>query len=239
MKRRLRNVTWGLLLIAVAALLIASQLGYAVIPEGIGVFKILVLACCACGVVSGIVNVEMWSLAFGVGIGYCVLAGPMGWPTISIWIMILAICIAGAGLSMIFHKKKHVHVYVNGEEKDSVFSKDETVNYSEDYLQGDIVFSSSAKYIENQNFKGGDMDIVFSHCKLYFDNASLAQGEATINIDCVFSSCDIYVPSSWNIIDHTSRVFSSASKDSVMNANQPTLIINGDCVFGSISVHRV
>lgn len=239
MKRRVRNITWGLLLLAVAVLLIASQLGYSLLPEGLGVFRIIVLACCASGVISGIINLEMWSLAFGVGIGYCVLAEPLGWPEISVWIMILAIAIAGAGLSMIFHRKKHVHVYVDGKERDCVFSNDEAGRYSEDYLQGDIVFSSSTKYIESQNFKGGNFDCVFSHYALYFDNASLANGEATLNFDCVFSSCDIYIPSNWNIVDNTSHVFSSPIGGNSMNSNQPTLTLNGDCVFGKINIHRV
>ncbi len=255
MRKRTKSIVWGILLLAVAALLIASQVGFEFTLAGLSWFQIIVLACCAYGIISGVIELHLWEAAFGAGIGYYILSEPLGWPHISLWILLLSICVAGAGLQMIFRRKKSsihwsdehdgkftVEYDSDGFEdgEDVVFAHSEEASFSgEDYLKGDLVFSSMAKYIESQDFRGGKTDVVFSHAKYYFDHAKLHEGKAVLNLDCVFSTVDIYVSREFNVVNNISRVFGGADYAEVFREGAPTLVIEGDCVFGSVRIHRV
>ncbi len=250
MKRKLRNVSCGLLLIAIAALLIANQLGYEFALKGLGWFDFVILAICACATVGGLIQGKLWEAAFGIGIGYCVVAESFGLPEISWWIMLLAIGVGGCGLKMIFRGNKKHTIKINGEEcvidsdgiregDDRVFSSDGEDYTSEDILRGDVVFSSMVKYVESKDFRGGSSDVVFSHVKYYFDRAELHDGYARVELSSVFSGVDIYVPRDWNIENNMDRVFGSCNVKSKHGEAGPTLILDGECVFGSVTVHFV
>ena len=252
-RRGVRNVSCGVLLLAVAALLIAGQLGYDIGLAGLGWFEIIILALCGCGFIGGLLEGHFWEMAFSLGIGYCIISDNMGWPHISLWIMLLAIVVAGAGLKMIFRGKgrhKHRHVYVDGVEReigpegivdgdDHIFTSEGNTTSEDDYLKGDVVFSSMAKYIESRNFRGGESDVVFSHVKYYFDQAQLCGGYARIEISCVFSSVDLYIPKEWNVESNMGKVFSGSDINEIHRDGAPTLILDGEVVFGSVRVYRI
>ena len=263
--KKVRNVLYGIILIAIAAGLILSQLGIA-LPEliGLSVFKIIVLVGCIWGIVDGLLERELWKVAVGGGIGYYILQDPFKLPHINIWVLFLAIFLLGAGLSMVFGgKKKHHFEFTYGDEtfkredfetdeeyreaiKDAgrkeganIFDNGEDTAY-DDFLKGDIVFSHMTKYVNSRNFRGGELSTVFSGSKIFLDGAELRNNRAHFDIDVVFGNTDLYVPHDWNVIDNTSRVFAE-KKDytEVFKEGAPTLEIEGDVVFGGLNIHRV
>lgn len=107
-------------------------------------------------------------------------------------------------------------------------------------IRGEYVFSGVNMYVEGQAVEDIDCDIVFSHARLYFDNAALRNNYAEMHTDVVFSSLTLYVPDNWNVIDDTGRVFGHhSSKHEVYKEGEPTLCIKGDCVFGGVHVKRI
>lgn len=254
MKRRAKRITWGILLVIVAVLIIANQMGYTFMFAGLGWLSLLLLAGCVFTFISGIISWEPWSVLFAVAVGYYILSNPLSLPHISLWMLLLAAVIASCGISMIFGKKHKARIEVNlgdeyfnneewtyvkkGKMEDKVFSGG-TSTSNDDYISGDLVFSGVTRYIESQQFRGGVYDLVFSHASFYFDHASLFEGKAVLKNDLVFSSLDLYIPKHWNVSDLTDRVFSGNDCASATGAENPTLTITGDCVWSSIRIHRV
>lgn len=266
MKDRIKGIIFGVVLLLVAVLLIAQQLGFDFQLGVLRWFQWILLALCLGAVIDAIIDKSLWKLAYGVGIGYCVLDDVMAWPHINIWVMILAITAAGLGIHILFFKSGkhkgtlHIHRdngedvelhYHNKEEFQEILHdelKDEAADvfqsredsYMNDYLEGDVVFSNVTKYVTSQNFVGGSGDVVFSTKKIYLDQAKLHNGVATIHTDVVFSTLILYVPKDWRVVDKMDRVFASrAGSFNEENMNAPTLILDGNCVFGTVRVESV
>lgn len=272
-----REIGWGLLLLAGAALLIMSQVGFELTLGQFDWLEILVLLGCVWAVITGLFNLDFYRIAFGGALGYVIADGPLGWPEINGWIVFLAAFIAAMGLDKIFRRKRHkgvkVHVgsdnYVHfgktddAEEveyrevvdedhprndkssrsyygKEVVFSNKTIYTGESEHITGEYVFSGVNVYVEGHNVRSLDCDVVFSHARIYFDKASLCNDYAEINTDVVFSGLYIYVPSEWNVIDNTGRVFGHNSTHvGPYKEGAPTLCIKGDCVFGNVHIKRI
>ncbi len=107
-------------------------------------------------------------------------------------------------------------------------------------INGEYVFSGVNVYVEGQEVEDINCDVVFSRARFYFDSAALHNNYAELHTDVVFSNLKVYVPSNWNVIDETGRVFGhSTSHAETYREGAPTLCIKGDCVFGGVHVKRV
>lgn len=264
MKRdNVKKIMWGIVLIAIAALLLGHELGFEIRLGNIRWYEWIVLAFCVHGLISGIHDREWWKVTYAAGISYCVLDDFLNLPHINIWVMLLAITVGGIGFHILFGRKakfdldfngRHYELECNGNDKEVVYTQmqeeleDENVELFadnceadvNDYFDGDVVFSNITKYIDSSNFRGGSGDIVFSTEKIYLDHCSLFQDRATIEMDVVFSTLEIYVPKDWNVIDQYTRIFSHrADFNQAHIEGAPTLVLRGDCVFGSVRVIRI
>ena len=108
-----REIGWGLLLLAGAALLIMSQVGFELTLGQFDWLEILVLLGCVWAVITGLFNLDFYRIAFGGALGYVIADGPLGWPEINGWIVFLAAFIAAMGLDKIFRRKRHKGVKVH------------------------------------------------------------------------------------------------------------------------------
>jgi hypothetical protein len=242
MKKSIKRPLMGLVLICVAVMMIANQVGVNLFPDGLSGARIAFLAISALVLVDGVLERNIWSIGLGAGFGYWILQKPCGWPELSIWVLLMTWILVCTGLEMIFHKKKHVHVKIDRDDWDEV--KEEGVFDSSErcYEEGhgtSSVFSSSTRYVQDTDYRGGKMEVVFSSMQLYLDQAKLHNGRAVLNVDVVFSSLIIYVPKEWTVVNNTGRVMSRRSDDGFAGNGEQTLIVEGDCVFGNIQFERV
>jgi predicted membrane protein len=110
---------------------------------------------------------------------------------------------------------------------------------SGDDLALNQVFSSGARKIESQSFRGGKADVVFGSADIDLRAAKLAGGQATLVLSVVFGGIVVWVPREWQVVLAGSPVLGSieSHKAAVSDAVKTgTLSIQGSAVFGSIEV---
>ncbi|MBE5901889.1 MAG: hypothetical protein E7280_08290 [Lachnospiraceae bacterium] len=244
MTKRIKNSLMGIVLIGLAVLLIASQVGYNILPAGLGGLRILYLAGCAVILIEGIMDRNFWTIGLGAGLGYWVLEGPMNWPHLSIWTLALAWILVSMGFEMIFRKKKHGRIWARDEDWEHVKNEGVFEDGEHNYRTGeevckDAVFSSVTRYVQDRDFRGGSMDVVFSSVQMYFDQAALHDNRAVLNMDVVFSHVTIYVPKEWDVVDNMSHIMCGRGDGDCLGQGTQTLVLEGDCVFGGVKVQRV
>ena len=104
------------------------------------------------------------------------------------------------------------------------------------YIIRDCVFGNIKETIDVQNFKGGDIDSVFSSVELDLSEAQLAEGVNRLKIDMVFGNIVIYAPIEWNIEIREDSVFGrfvdNRPKPEGAADENKLLIISADSVFG-------
>jgi len=112
------------------------------------------------------------------------------------------------------------------------------------------VFGGSS--FQPESIKDGEkFETVFGSQRIDLRNVQLQPGITAIDVDCVFGSQMIYIPSGVNIRVKGSSVFGSVkfpngdqlsfgdrNFDEGRETDWPTLMIDADCVFGSITISR-
>ena len=102
------------------------------------------------------------------------------------------------------------------------------------------VFKNGTKYIQSPNLKTMNVESIFGSMELYLNNAHLAGGVATLDIDNVFANTTIYVPSNWIVEERTECVFGNVNyKGSSTADGRNRLILTGNVVFGNVRVVHI
>lgn len=141
------------------------------------------------------------------------------------------------GLFMVFGKNKFRkrNKFCNKHSDD--IADIESVNKAE-YLDKNLMFSSSEQIVLSPNFRGGESNVMFGELKIDLRKASLHGNNAQLEINVMFGSTIIYVPSHWVIDVQNNTLFGDFRDNrSVQNAEDttdaPQLVITGGCLFGS------
>lgn len=101
------------------------------------------------------------------------------------------------------------------------------------------VFSGSSRKVESQDFRGGQVEVVFGSAEVDLRSARLAGGQAVLSLSAVFGSIEVFVPRDWEIVLEGSPVLGSiesrkgAAPETVKTGR---LKVQGSAVFGSIEI---
>lgn len=246
-KNRKSTVKWGLILIALALLLMLSQ----IFPQAFAVFNIFNLSW---GQIFWILLLAWtaWGSFKHRNIFIGILTSGLIVKTISQayqlfnWTgyMYLALFLIALGGQLLAGKKMQVNVKVgkwDDDDDDSNFSYSESAGKNGEKVAIDSVFSKSVRYIHSQELHKLDVSTVMGTTSLYLDQAKLKDGQAKLNLDAVFSKVDIYIPSDWRVQADASPVFShfSALNSSDLALDAPLLKIDADLVFSQVNIHRI
>lgn len=112
-------------------------------------------------------------------------------------------------------------------------------SYGDSDASGRAVFGSIEKNIVAQDFREATIESVFGSTEVDFIHAEMAEDKAFLNVNCVFGSVEVRIPSHWNVIIETNAVFGAAenkTRPPIPSPTPKTLIIRGDAVFGSVEV---
>jgi len=109
------------------------------------------------------------------------------------------------------------------------------------YLDKSIMFNSSEQIILSQNFKGGDANIMFGELIIDLRKAKLAEGNYLLELNAMFGSMAVYVPTDWTVeVQGSSFLGSFDDKRYAMNteniASGSILVIKGNTMFASIDI---
>lgn len=244
-----KNVFWGLVFVLVAIFILVSQMG--LIPEiTIGFWSIVWTVLSLSVLINGISKFQFSGIFFGLAFLGIIYAEPLGITAITPWPILGAALLLSIGCHMLFPNRKHKAVTMTYTDHDGdvhEFTRKEGVEQEEiyeredgEYLEFTHVFKSGTKYVQSPNLKHLQVETVFSSLEIYMTNTNLAGGEATVEIDNVFGTTNIYVPTTWIVQDSSESVFGSVQcKSNSCADGRNRLILKGDCVFGNIKVHYI
>ena len=98
-------------------------------------------------------------------------------------------------------------------------------------------FGSSIKYINSEDFRGAGIHCSFGAMKVYFDHAEVPQGQAAVKLDVSFGGVELYIPRSWQVVNHLSAAFGGVDeKGRCQPDGTVSLVLNGKVSFAGVTI---
>ena len=239
MRNKWKTIVWGLVLLAIAAMIILQGFGYF---EGIKIIKIILSGIFAGAIITSIPSLNFFGILFPAALILIMFDKQLGIEELTPWPVIAIAILGSIGLTLITRVlgfRPHSECY----KKDKSVEWETEVIGSEsgENIMCEASFSGQTKYIKSDNLCSVDIRSKFSGMKIYFDGSKIPSGRATINVDAKFGGIELYIPSDWKIETKTSCAFG----DCVINGNamltpeSPEVLITGSVQFGEVKVYYV
>lgn len=238
-----KNYFWGLFLVLAAVYLIISRLGY--LPA-VGVFTIIATIICIAAFVHSLLHLSFGGMLFPLAFISILYDKQLGITAITPWTVLLAALLGTIGLNLIFSKTKRKYKWKRNWDhhgKHKIAGNDHFENGEN--IEGEYVYMKSSfgsllRYVTSDNLRYAELEANFSGVKIYFDNAKVPSGNATLNLDVNFSGIEIFVPENWKIINHLGSSFGGVSeKGKTPSGETVTLTLEGENSFSGITVYYV
>lgn len=239
-----KNYFWGIFLVLAAAYLIISRLGY--LPA-VGVFTIIATIVCIAAFVHSLLHLSFGGMLFPLAFIGILYDKQLGITAITPWTILAAALLGTIGLNLIFskvkwkrkwkhHTWKHHGEHITGQ--NDHFSDDENIEGENIYMKSS--FSSLLRYVTSDNLLFAELEANFSGVKIYFDEAKVPSGNATLNLNVNFSGVELFVPQNWKVINHLDSSFVGVSvKGKTPSGGAVTLTLEGDSSFSGITIYYV
>lgn len=238
-----KNYFWGLFLVLAAVYLIISRLGY--LPA-VGVFTVIATIICIAAFVHSLLHLSFGGMLFPLAFISILYDKQLGITAITPWTVLLAALLGTIGLNLIFSKTKWKYKWKRNWDhhgKHKIAGNDHFENGEN--IEGEYVYMKSSfgsllRYVTSDNLRYAELEANFSGVKIYFDNAKVPSGNATLNLDVNFSGIEIFVPENWKIINHLGSSFGGVSeKGKTPSGETVTLTLEGENSFSGITVYYV
>lgn len=149
------------------------------------------------------------------------------------WPVILIIIGVALVIGWLFpHKKSEYRKY-----KFETGTKNDSYEQLTDYIDKNVMFGSSEQIVLSSNFQGGEANVMFGELIIDMRRARLAEGEYVLQLNAMFGSIVLYVPSEWYIEARTNTIlgsFDDKRRQNIEIVNSTSkLIIKGSAIFGS------
>jgi len=226
------NLFWGLFLIAAAILILVAKLG--AFPD-MSVIKIFWTLVFSVALVNSIVKLAFPGIFFSLAFLGIIYDAELGITAITPWTILLVALLMSIGSCLIYTPKKKKSV-VNHRQVDS---SDFVVFDEEDGNQFDFTssFVGSIKYVNSDNFESANIEAKFAGMKVYFDNAIIQNGHATVNLNVSFAGVELYVPKNWRIDNQMTASFGGVEeKNRPSEADGPILTLRGNVSLGGVTI---
>lgn len=124
--------------------------------------------------------------------------------------------------------------------KEFTNSNTETGN---DYVDKAVLFNGSQEIVFSSNFKGGEANAAFGEIKLDLRKVSGLNKSNKLEVNAMFGSIIVYVPSEWQINLKSSAMFGDVQDkrhviDIPITENTSFLNLKAACMFGSIEIRN-
>lgn len=225
--KRVNQVIWGIVLIAIGVVIGMNALGIAdiniffegwwtlfiIIPSVIGLF-------CNRDKMGNLI-----SLCIGVLLLLCcrdILDFTMFWK------LLFPIIIVLIGVKMVFGSFF--------DRKTERIINDMKVEGGE-YRCKAAVFSGESMNFSGEVFQGAELNAIFGGLKCDLRNAVINQ-DSVIDVSAIFGGIDIYVPENINVKVGTTSLFGGVTNkvENYHNPSAPTIYIKGTCMFGGVDI---
>lgn len=214
------NRLWsGMLFLLIAVFLIIGKLGYL---EGVNIFSLLLSACLVIILVRSIFTRSFAGILFPIAFLCILYDKQLHIENLTPWTVLIAAAFGSIGLSLLFGKSGHrIKMQSAGA------LSDVTDSVENDHSQHSARFSASTKYINNEHFEQAEFNCSFCALSVYFENARVPSGSASVALYASFSGIELYIPKEWTVENHL-----QASLAAVEEENSPS-------PDGSVTLHLV
>lgn len=229
---KFEKVFWGIFFVMCAVFMLVSTMGYL---QGFSFWTILLTVFLAACLAKSIFHRSITGMLFSVAFLGIVYAVPLGITAITPWPILGAAAFASIGLNMLFRPRKWgIHSVVHHNHHDDYETIDEVNGNSVNF---ETSFGSSIKYVNSDNFERANIECSFGAMQVYFDNAVIPSGNATIVLDVSFSGVELYFPKSWNVKNKMDVSFGAVEENnSSMSNGTPVVTLVGDASFCGVEI---
>lgn len=241
-----KNYFWGVFLILAGAYLVVSQMGY--LPR-VGLFTLVFTIVCLAVLIASIPKMTFGGILFPLAFIGILYDEQLGITAITPWTILLAALLGTIGLHLLFdcfRKKRHYFGYGRNRGADKAGAHNENfVTESEESVDGEYIyihssFGSVIRYVTSTDFQTADIDVSFGAVSVYFDNAAILSGNAVVNVDSRFAGVELYVPQTWQVINHVKSSFGGIEEKNKKNGEvTATLTLEGSNSFAGITIYYV
>lgn len=255
-KRNVRNSFWGLFFIAIAVVMILSQLGYL---GGIGFGTIVLAAVSVCIFIDGIIKFSFPLILFPIAMIIIIFDDTLGLEAITPWPILGAALLLSIGLGMIFQKKHKINVNIDRDDEtrryrgnsNFIFKDDEEEDVFDDYqetssedadkglVSAHVRLGGSVKYVDLKNFKYADLTCEYGNLEVYFNQAELDGDTARISLHGKCGNVELYVPYEWTIINNLDCYLGNIDISGKSNGDGTKKVyLEGSYKLGNVEVIR-
>lgn len=237
---RKNNITTGLILILLAAIMMGSAMG--LLPD-IPWFKLLGGVLFAALAVRGLFKLDFLKCFISASIVAWIFEEELMIEHLAPFPLVVAAILLGVGLNMIIGKKQRFITF-SREDKDGTYVEGSIDDVrKEEWQDGRTVvlenlFNSTSKYVNSAAFSSAKLENTFGSANVYFDNATVYNGEATIDLENNFGRMNIYLPGTWRASIHQDSAFGHVSIHGEPNRDMdaPHVIIKAESNFGELNI---
>ena len=236
---RRHSIFSGLILIAIAAVMMGSAIG--IIPD-IPWFKLFFSVVLASWGIKAIWNRDFFGTFMSASIIAWMFEEELMIEELAPFPLVIAAAFMGIGLNMIVGKRQRVvHVH----KPDGYGIKVEAYNDAkkEEWTDGRHVslentFNSTSKYVNSASFSTAELENNFGSANVYFNNATVYNGEATIDLSNNFGKMNIYIPGKWRATISQDSTFGHVGIYGEPNRDMdaPHVIIKASSNFGELNI---
>lgn len=222
-----KSVIWGLVLVAVGAVLALNAVGLTHIDVFFdGWWTLFLIVPCAAGLFSA---KDKTGNLIGLGIGVVLLLACQNVIRLDlVWKLIFPVLIVAIGLRLIFKDT------FNRKSREAVRKLKEQGIPMREYC---ATFSGQDLDFTGETFRGAELNAIFGGIKCDLRTALIPE-DAVIDACSVFGGIDIYVPEDVNVKITSNSIFGGVSNKRKKQKTEGavTLYINGSCIFGGVDV---
>ncbi len=240
-----KNWFWGIFLILAAIFAVGSQFNAFHV---IGFWSIAATVLLAAIFIDSLVKLNFFGILAPVALLYAIYRSPLGWPNVSVWLLLLAVVLASTGLEMIFGHHRHWRWYDHcghdwrGRHGDVESFVSNTEDIDGDNPVAKISFGSSSKYLHSGYMKSAQLSVSFGELDVYFDQVQLSPEGAEVFAECSFGEMKLFLPHGWQVTDHLRTSLGHVQDDIRREAPEPgapRLTLTGSASFGNIEIHYI
>lgn len=205
----------GILAIAVGLVLEKAN----IIPD-VPILFIISITVISILLLNFIIKQKIFPSLFFSSLLFHILNQRFNWIKIDLGTSLLVILLVYIGLTLLLPKKKKI-------KKFKIIGTDEQST--------NVIFGEKTFYLNNKtNYH--EINTIFGETTLYFQQDTDQLDLITLDTNVVFGELRIIISKEWEIIDNIGIVFGERRGFETTHEKTKKLIINGNCVFGTIQI---
>ena len=248
-KFKLREVFWGIALVAVAIFLVMNQLH--LFAFHLKISMIIWTIIFGAALIESLADRSLFGTTFSIAFLLIVYAEPLHITKIVPWTVLIAAFLIYLGLSLIFKRSWFPKTVYFNQKKRQDFKNNHSradnnvLNASNSEADGeDIVInqrlSSVSRYISSKNLRSITINSSLGEVEVYLDQAEAAGDTVVADINGTMGEIEFYLPSSWKVDSQNLNVaLGELEIEGESTGGGPTLVLTGHSSMGEIEVYYI